>query len=155
MQMTGVWSRKAVEFADQQAIERAKTIIFRHPYTIATIPEFAAEYAAIYGQDELAVLKASLAGSKFNMVQTYNQAWVVGGTWIPPAPKVEEVLGPDEEWNTVQTPFGTIRRKVKKGSVPAEQKAAGDIDAQQLEAIVFTQASAAMEAVLRKAGLIS
>lgn len=155
MQMTGVYSRKTVEFVDQQAIERAKALINQHPYSIATISDFAAEYAAIYGADELAVLQASLRGAKYNMVQSYNAAWCPGGVWVPPAPKVEEVLGPDEEWQTVNTPFGPLRRKVKKGTVSAQQKAVGDIDAQQLEAIVFAQAGAAMEAVLRKHGLIS
>jgi hypothetical protein len=153
MQMTGVYSRKTVEFVDQQAIERARALINQHPYSIATLPDFAAEYAAIYGADELAVLKASCTGAKYNMVQSMTEAFVVGGAWVPAAPRADsEVLKPGFEW---QYRGGFGRVQIPAGSVPTSQKTVDDLTAQEFEVIVFKQAGLAMEAVLRKHGLIS
>src|SRR5512137_751253 len=120
VKMVGIYQRKDVDFADIQAMQRAYGIVCRHPYTIANTPDFSAEYAAIYGSDELQVLKNSCAGGKFNMVQSPTQAWVIGGVWVPVPPKPEEVLKDGYVWQ--DTPFG--RRQVPRTQATVQPAAA-------------------------------
>lgn len=106
VKMTGVWTRKLeMEFADKQTANNVYSLISRHPYTIATIEVFAKEYAAIFGDGELVILKASLRGSQFDMVMSPTEGWVKGNkVYVPPAPKEEPVLKPGYHWR--QTSFG-------------------------------------------------
>jgi hypothetical protein len=145
VQMKGVWSRKTVEFADAIAMNKARTCISQHPYTIATMEDWSKDYAEAYGAEELAILKASCRGSKFNMVQSFNKAWVVDGTFIPNDPKPEEVLKEGYEWQV----WGTERRQIPIGTVAKAQPATVtglDPDTKkELAAIVFDAVTHALE----------
>ena len=114
VKMTGVWTRKPeIEFVDKLSMNAAWSLISKHPYTIATIDDFSKEYAAIFGADELTILKASLTGGKFDMIMSPNENWVKGEkVWIPPAPKEEPILKEGYEW--VQTPFGKTQQPIHK-----------------------------------------
>jgi hypothetical protein len=113
MKVTGVWTRKPeMEFPDKQVVNVVWTLVSRHPYTIGTIDAFSREYAAIFGEGEIANLKASLVGGKFNMVMSPNENWVKGDkVWIAPEPKEDSVLKEGYEW--VQTPFGKTQQPIR------------------------------------------
>jgi hypothetical protein len=145
----GVYKRKDIQFADQQAVERCKSLIGRHPWTIANTEEFATEYAQIFGVDELAILKASCSGGKFNMVISTNSDWVVGGTFVAYPPKAEEVLKPGYKW--VNTPFSaTGRTQVPEGQATANAPVAitelSENIEKQIAGIVFDSVTAALKA---------
>ncbi len=114
--MTGVYARKDIVFPDKQALERAKVFaLTKAPYTINSYPALKAEYLAIYGQDEAEDL------AEGNLVQSNQQRYVKGGTWVPPDPKPPAPEpGPDEE--AVATPFGTVIRKKRVGPPADETK---------------------------------
>jgi len=130
VKMTGVWQRKDVEFADQQALERAKVFAMMFaPFTINSDPQLTAEYLAIYGADEAANLKAS------NMVQSSEQRYVKGGVWVEAATKSTAALvpGPDEE--VLHTIFGS--KLVKKGTtMPASTTAVMTLSHEEMESLV-------------------
>lgn len=143
--LTGVWERKHIDFADQQAVERVKLIISKHPWTICTTTEFAAEYSQLFGADELDRLKTSL-GKRPDMAASYTKEWVQGGTWVPPAAKPEEQLKPGYVWQ--DTPFG--RRQIPASQATVQPQAAvaeltSDIK-QELSAIVYGAVSQALRA---------
>lgn len=144
--VTGVWERKHIERPDQQTVERVKALIGRHPYTICNAPELAAEYAELYTQDELQVLKASLPTRRYNMVQSYTKEWVQDGVWVPPAAKPDEQLKPGYQWQ--DTPFG--RRQVPVGQATVQPQAAvaelTDGIRAELSAIVYEAVSQALKA---------
>ena len=150
VKLKGVWQRKDVEFADEQAMQKARACISNHPWTIANTKSWADDYAAAYGADELAVLKASCAGSKFNMVQSYNQSWCPGGVWVPLDPKPEEVLKEGYEWQV----WGTEKRQVPIGTVPAAQPATvialDDKIRGEISAIVYKAVMDALETLSTK-----
>jgi hypothetical protein len=130
MKMTGVWTRKDVEFTDQQALERAKVFALTlAPFTINSDPQLAAEYLAIYGADEAANLKVN------NMVQSSEQRYVKEGTWVPAKTKSTAALvpGPDEE--ILHTIFGS--KLVKKGTTtPASTTAVMTLNHEEMESLV-------------------
>jgi len=147
VKMTGIWTRKPdMEFADIQAMQRAYSLICRHPYTIASTPEFADEYAAIFGADELQVLKDSLRGTQYSMVMSPNEEWVKGTkTYVPPAPKPERVLLPGNKW--IDTSYGKVQ--VPKGQVtdgvPAAVSELSDEVKRELSSIVYEAVTAALK----------
>jgi len=150
VKMTGIYQRKDIEFADQQAVERAKVLLTQHPWTIANTPEFAAEYAAIYGADELTILRTSCSGGKFNLVQSPIAKWCIGGVYVPIPPKPEEILKDGYVWQ--DTPYG--RRQIPKTQATIQPAAAmaeitTDVK-QQLAAIVFDAVTDALEAWSKK-----
>jgi hypothetical protein len=146
MFMKGVWSRKQVEFADLSAVNAARLVISNHPWSIANTPELAASYAAIYGADELTTLKASCAGSKFNMVQSPTQKWCLGGVWLAPDPPASDILQPGMEWQV----WGTERRQVPIGAVSKAQPATvSELSVEvkaELAALVYGAVTDALEA---------
>jgi hypothetical protein len=146
VKMTGVWTRKPeLEFADKQVANNVYSLISRHPYTIATIDVFAKEYAAIFGDGELVILKASLRGGLFDLVMSPTEGWVKGNkVWIPPAPKEEPVLKPGNVW--IQGPFG--KTQVPEGTQHPQVIVTGFSDEakQQLGAEVYEHVLLALNA---------
>jgi hypothetical protein len=146
MKLKGVWTRRPdMEFADKQGVNAAYALISRHPYTISTIDEFSKEYAAIFGEYELAVLRASCTGGKFNMVASCNQAWVLGGIWVAPDPKPEPVLLPGNEWK--QTPFGKVQGPIvtSASSPNSTVTALSPVVKAELSAMIFAAVTDALE----------
>ena len=151
VKMTGIYTRKPdVEFADLPTISKVKALLSNHPWSIANTATLMQEYANYFGVDELEVLKKSCTGSKFNMVSSPVQKWVLNGVWVPEPPKPEEVLQPGMEWQV----WGTERRQVPIGSTtmhPATAIAEISADTQkQLAAIVFDAVTDALEAWSKK-----
>jgi hypothetical protein len=131
--LKGVYKRKVIEHpdAEQQAVRHLANT---HPYSNRWDDKHAADYVRLYGQAEFDVLVASVVSSQYNMVEAYDQRWVVGGTFVPEDPLPVEVLGPDEEWR--ETPgFGRYKVKKSTGAI-VQQPAGAGLNAQQLEALI-------------------
>lgn len=142
-EMTSVWKRKVIQYSDQQALESGKVISGMHPYTVVSDPEFSAEYARIYGQAELDILKKSCSTGKYNMVESRTQEWVQGGTYVAAPPKPEAVLQPGMVWQ--ETPFG--RRQVPAGTATTNLP----IAVAELSALIKQELSAIVYDAVRKA----
>ena len=151
MKLTGVWSRKPdLDFADVETVNRARVAVSNHPWSIVNGLYVAAEYEALFGSEEMAVLRKSAVGAKYNMVASATQKWCLGGVWVPLPPKVEEVLKDGYVWQ--DTPFG--RRQVPAGQATVAPPAAvTELSAtvkQELAAIVFESVTDALEAWANK-----
>ena len=146
MKLTGVWTRKPeLEFADVATVNRARVLVGNHPYSVCNLNYLAAEYGALFGADELEVLRKSSVGARYNLVASATQKWVLGGVWVPLPPKAEEVLKDGYVWQ--DTPFG--RRQVLAGQATTVPPAAvaelsPDIR-QEIAAIVFQSVTDALE----------
>ena len=146
MKLTGVWTRKPdLEFADAATVNRARALVSNHPWSIVNTAFNAAEYGALFGQDELDVLRKSSVGARYNLVASATQKWVLGGVWVPLPPKAEEVLKDGYVWQ--DTPFG--RRQILAGQATTVPPAAvaelsPDIR-QEIAAIVFQSVTDALE----------
>jgi hypothetical protein len=110
----------------------------------------AAEYGALFGADELEVLRKSAVGAKYNMVASATQKWCLGGVWVPLPPKAEDVLRPGNVW--MDTSFG--RKQVPEDqatNVPSVGLAElSPAVKQELAAIVFESVTDALEAWVNK-----
>jgi hypothetical protein len=105
--VSGVWTRKVINWPTIQEREQQKLLLDLHPYTVLTIKAWQDQYVKVYGQAEFDILKKS--APNFNMVASAKkQEWVKGGVWIEPEKPVEAVLKDGYEW--VNTPFGKTQR---------------------------------------------
>jgi len=146
IKLNGVWTRKPdLEFADAATVTRARALVSNHPWSIVNAAFNAAEYGALFGQDELEVLRKSAVGAHYNMVASATRKWVLGGVWVPLPPKLEELLKDGYEWQQ----WGTERRQVPIGTVTAHPATAvAEISAEmreQIAAIVFQSVTDALE----------
>ena len=146
IKLNGVWTRKPdLEFADAATVTRARALVSNHPWSIVNAAFNAAEYGALFGQDELEVLRKSAVGAHYNLVASATQKWVLGGTWVPLPPKAEDVLQTGMEWQS--TPFG--KRQVPIGTATqAVQTAVAELSPaikQELASIVFESVTDALE----------
>jgi len=146
MKLTGVWTRKPeLEFADIATVNRARVLVGNHPYSVCNLNYLAAEYGALFGADELEVLRKSSVGARYNMVASATQKWVLGGVWVPLPPKAEEVLKDGYVWQ--DTPFG--RRQILAGQAttvpPAAVAELSPAIKEELASIVFQSVTDALE----------
>ena len=146
MKLTGVWTRKPdLEFADAATVNRARALVSNHPWSIVNTAFNAAEYGALFGQDELDVLRKSSVGARYNLVASATQKWVLGGVWVPLPPKAEEVLKDGYVWQ--DTPFG--RRQILAGQAttvpPAAVAELSPAIKEELASIVFQSVTDALE----------
>ena len=146
MKLTGVWTRKPdLEFADAATVNRARALVSNHPWSIVNTAFNAAEYGALFGQDELDVLRKSSVGARYNLVASATQKWVLGGVWVPLPPKAEEVLKDGYVWQ--DTPFG--RRQILAGQAttvpPAAVAELSPAIKEELASIVFQSVTDAFE----------
>ena len=99
------WRRKETQHDDALA-DKVRTLANTHPYNIWTTPGLAADYRAIYGDDEFNVLVDGCRSGAYNMVESFEEKWVQGGVYIPPdpIPPAPELTGDD----VVRSPFGAF-----------------------------------------------
>ena len=146
MKLTEVWTRKPdLEFADAATVNRASALVSNHPWSIINTAFNAAEYGALFGQDELEVLRKSAVGAHYNLVASATQKWVLGGAWVPLPPKAEEILKDGYVWQ--DTPFG--RRQILAGQAttvpPAAVAELSPAIKEELASIVFQSVTDALE----------
>jgi len=147
IKLTGVWTRKPeMEFADVATVNRARAVVSNHPWSIVNGNYMAAEYGALFGTDELEVLRKSSVGAHYNLVASATQKWVLGGTWAPLPPKPEEVLQPGNVW--LDTSFGRKQVPADQATTvpPAAVAELSPAIKQELASIVFQSVTDALEA---------